>query len=140
VIGALLLGTALAADWAPPIEELEHPTYQDARGQQVRWSEVRQIASHTDAPGRVRRRQAGRTVLRAVFAGATVLETWGTVQLVRNDSYWAAPLGAQAGFTGLAAVLLWTRMPQDRREDRALLLDASNAWLRTHPLEPTEAR
>ncbi len=114
-----------------PIEVVKHPRYEDAAGAEVPWSEVRQLARTTGAIGRVRRRRVGRTVLRIALASVTALEVWGTLELARRDSYLAAPLGAQAGVTGLAAILMWTRMPSDLQSDRAELLEAANARLST---------
>ena len=117
-----------------PITELEHPRYVDAAGAPVSWSEVRALSAESGALGQVRRRRLGRTVLRVVFAAATAVEVWGVNEIARRprppDSHvpWTVyPLAAQASLTGLCEVLLWTRAPQDRIEDRALVLDAANA-------------
>ena len=109
-----------------PITELDHPRYLDALGEPVSWSEVRSLSADTGALGQVRRRRLGRTVLRLTFAVATVAEVWGTVELARQRNWAAYPLAAQASLTGLCEVLLWTRAPQDWREDRALVLGAVN--------------
>ena len=95
----------------------------------MKWRDVRKIARGTDAARYVRSRRRGRTLLRAVFAGATAVEVWGTWQLVRRDNFLALPLGAQAASTGAVAILLWTSGPQQRREDRALLLSGANGVL-----------
>lgn len=121
---------ALAAPVAP-IAEVDHPTYRDAAGATLTWGEVRDLAEGSDALRQVRRRRLGRTVLRATFAAATAVEVWGTYQLAqRPDDTLAYPLGAQAALTGLCGVLLWTSLPSDRMEDRALVVDAVNAKLR----------
>lgn len=125
---AVLLGVAAAAP-VGPIVEVDHPAYKDAAGTALTWGQVRDLAEGTDALGEVRRRRAGRTLLRATFAAATAVEIWGTVELAERDHYLAWPLGAQAALTGLCSVLLWTRMPGDRLEDRALVVDAVNARL-----------
>ena len=97
------------------------------------WSEVRALSADSGALGQVRRRRLGRTVLRVVFAAATAVEVWGATEIARQrppgeDIPWVVyPLAAQASLTGLCEVLLWTRAPQDRIEDRALVLDAANA-------------
>lgn len=116
-----------------PITEIDHPRYVDAAGEPVSWSEVRTLAVGTGALGRVRQRRIGRTLVRITFAAATAVEVWGTMELARPivegvpDSWFAVPLGAQATLTGLCGVLSWTRAPQDRMEDRAIVLDAVNA-------------
>ncbi len=119
------------------LRELDHPAYVDEAGAVLTWDEVRGFAEDTDAPRRVRERRLGRAALRLGFAVATAAEVWGTYELARNDSLVAVPLGVQAGFTGLCEVLLWARIPEDRRRDRAIVLDAANARLRT--LAPPEA-
>lgn len=140
----LLFGSmAWAEEPAPPasvparpvgvLRELEHPAYVDEAGTVLVWADVKELAAPTDALARVHQRRAGRTALKVGFAAATVLETWGTLELARQESLVAIPLGVQAGFTGLCEVLLWTRIPEDRRRDRAIVLDAANARLRTIP-------
>ncbi len=113
--------------------ELEHPTYRDAAGTVLRWRHVRQLARGTDGARRVRARRWGRTVLRVLFAGVTAVEVWGTWQLARQENYLALPLGAQAASTGLVATLLWTGAPQQRREDRALIVQSVNQKVRLTP-------
>lgn len=127
----LLLSVAFAgADpLRAPIEEIAHPRYVDAADRPVTWREVRGLARSSDAARRVRARRLGRTVLRVTFAGVTGLEVAAAWSLARNDNYAAVPIGAQAGMTGLCAVLLWTSMPQQRIEDRALLLHGANQVL-----------
>lgn len=120
-----------ATDAGPPpvgrLRELDHPAYVDEAGTVLTWSQVRDLAAPTDALDRVRRRREGRVALHAGFLAATALETWGTWELARQESLVAIPLGVQAGFTGLCEVLMWTRIPTDRRRDRAIVLDAVNA-------------
>lgn len=116
----------LEAEPRTPITELDHPNYLDAAGEPVSWSQIRAWSADTGALGRVRRRRLGRTVLRVAFAAATVAEVWGTTELARHGHWTAYPLAAQASLTGLCEVLLWTRLPQDRIEDHALVVDALN--------------
>jgi hypothetical protein len=138
----MMIAAAWSLAWAaaplpdglqPPLREDDHPTYLDAKEVAVRWSQVRSVARQTDVMRRVRRRRAGRTALRVLFTGAAVAEGFGTAHLVRRDSEWAWVLGAQTGFTALAAGLLWADIPRSQRIDRAEMLDAANAWLRTSP-------
>lgn len=114
-----------------PITELDHPRYLDAAGEPVDWRQIRAWSADTGALGQIRRRQLGRTLLRLTFAAATVAEVWGVVQIARRTeeprNRWPMyPLAAQASLTGLCEVLLWTRMPGDRVEDRAFVLGAVN--------------
>jgi hypothetical protein len=88
---------------------------------------VKSLAKGTEARRTVSQRKVGRAVLRFGFAGATALEVWGGVKLAQADSPVAIPLLIQAAFTGTCAVLSWTRMPGDRREDRALIVNEVNA-------------
>ena len=78
-------------------------------------------------------------MLRVLFAGVTAAEAWGASELARSESPLWAPLALQATMTGGAGVLLWTQMPQDRAEDRALLLQGVNARLRLDGAEATAA-
>ncbi|MCB9685429.1 MAG: hypothetical protein H6735_10350 [Alphaproteobacteria bacterium] len=139
LLGALASAEEPApADIAPTrpvgvLRELDHPVYVDEAGTLLPWVDVRALAAPTDALAHVRRRRTGRTALKVGFAAATALEAWGTYELARQESLVAIPLGVQAGFTGLCEVLLWTRIPEDRRRDRAIVLDAANARLRTLP-------
>jgi len=119
-----------------PLREDDHPRYLDAANHVLRYPRVRELARHTDVMPRIRRRRAGRTTLRVLFTGATVAEAWGTAQLVNQGSTWAWVLGAQTGFTALAAGLLWADIPRSRRIDRAEVLDAANAYVRTAPTPP----
>ncbi len=128
----LAIAPALAAPVAP-IREVEHPRYVDAAGAELTWGDVRELARDTDARRKVTQRRVGRTLLRSVFAGATAVEVWGATELARRDNYLWAPLAGQAALTGACAVLLWTRAPGERLEDRALLLNGLNASLRTRP-------
>ena len=115
-----------------PITEIDHPTYADGAGTPLAWRDVRDLASNTDAVRRVRGRRLGRTVLRFTFAAATAVEVWGTYELARRDNEaLAGVLGAQAGLTGLAEVLMFTGIPGWRVEDRAILLSGANGWVRT---------
>lgn len=79
----------------------------------------------------MRRRRLGRTVLRFTFAAVTAVEAWGAYELARDESVWAYPLAAQAGFTGLCEALMFTGIPSWRTEDRAILLAGANGWVRT---------
>ena len=128
IFGPLL---AFATPPVAPIREVDHPTYVDASGAAVTWAEVHELASHTDALQQIRRRRLGRTVLRFGFAAATAVEAWGAARLFSEDHWLGYPLAGQAGFTGLCGVLAWTSLPQDRQEDRAILVDAANGWSRT---------
>jgi len=133
-----LWAVAMAGDavMVAPLREDDHPTYLDAADQVVTWPQVRDLARQTDAMRRVRRRRTGRGVLRALFTGAAAAETWATVELVNNDNDWAWVMGAQTGFTALAAGLLWADIPRGRRIDRARMLEATNAYLLTAPTPP----
>jgi len=115
----------------PPFEEVDHPTYEDANGQPVDWARIRKLAARTDARRRVRQRRLGRNALRFAFAGVTALEVWGTVRLAERGNYLAVPLAVQAASTGAVAILLWTQMPGDRREDRAILVGGAERVLET---------
>ncbi len=119
--------------WSLPLREDQHPRYLDVRDQPVRWSEIRPIARETDVMRRVRKRRLGRSVLRVLFTSAAVAEGYGTVHLIQRESDWAWVVGAQTGFTALAAGLLWADIPRSRRIDHAEMLDAANAYLRTSP-------
>lgn len=131
----MILACALAAAAEPPlrapISEVDHPRYVDATGTLVDWSEVRSLAANTDALARVRGRRLGRNALRVTFAAVTGVEVWGTLELAREQNYLALPLGAQAAFTGLCEVLLWTGIPGYRTQDRAIVLEGANGWVRT---------
>jgi hypothetical protein len=128
VIGwCLAVAAAQPAPPTGPLRELEHPRYVDEAGTVYTWPQVKDLADPA-ALRRVRERRAGRAVLKAVFAGATAVEVWGTLELAERGSILTAPLGIQAGFTGLAAVLLWAREPSDVRRDRALVVESVNAW------------
>ena len=113
----------------PPFEEVSHPRYQDAEGQPIDWARIRELAASSDARRQVRQRRLGRNVLRFSFAGLTALEVWGTVRLANRGNFLAVPLAVQASATGLAAVLLWTQAPGDRREDRAILIHGAESVL-----------
>lgn len=113
----------------PPFEAIDHPRYQDANRQPIEWKDLRKIAARSDARKRVRSRRVARNVLRFAFAGVTAVEVWGTVRLARRGNFFAIPLGVQASATGAAAILLWTQMPGDRREDRAILLEGAESVL-----------
>ncbi|MEN0061426.1 MAG: hypothetical protein AAGA48_04700 [Myxococcota bacterium] len=135
MITALLAVAALAAPpvpsdpLVPPLDEVDHPRYEDANGQPIDWREIRSLAAKSDARRRVRGRRLGRNVLRFSFAGLTALEVWGTVRLANRGNFFAVPLAVQAAATGGAAILLWTQMPGDRREDRAILLNGAESVL-----------
>ena len=131
-----LLAVVWAAEPTPPIRMTDGPALLDADDRPVAWSAVRDIARETDAMRRVRGRRVGRAALRVLFTGAAAAEVWATTELVQADSDWAWAMGAQAGFTGLAAGLLWADIPRSRRVDRAEMLDAANAWLRVRPTPP----
>lgn len=124
-----------AAEDAPrlPVRELEHPRYLDADDVPIPWSDVSRAARRTDVMKGIRKRRLGKNALRVVFTAATVAEGYGTVRLVENESDWAWALGAQAGLTGLATVLLFTEIPRNRRIERAEMLSAANAWWLNHP-------
>jgi hypothetical protein len=123
----LLVSAAFAeAPVAFPVRELEHPAYLDALDRPLTWQQVKELSRPTDALDRVALRRAGRTTTRAAFLAATALEVWGTYELARRDSWVALPLGLQAGFTGLCAVLSITNAPNARVEDRAIVLGALN--------------
>jgi len=133
----LLAGLAFAADRpttdiVAPLSEVDHPVYEDATGTTYRWPEVKALARGTDERGLVRRRRFSRVLLGLAFAGATVVEVWGGVEIAQSEqSQWLAyPVFAQAAFTGACAVLTFTRMPGDVREDRAIIVNAVNAKLR----------
>jgi hypothetical protein len=111
----------------PPITEVDHPRYVDARGTPVDWSDVRGLAAGSGALGDVRKRVVGRNLVRAMFAGATVLEAWGAAELAERDLWTQYLLGAQAGVTGLCAVVSFTSGIQGREEDRAIVLNEVNA-------------
>ncbi len=120
---------SLAAGAEPlraPIEEVGRARYVDGTGRDVTLQEVRALARGTDAGKQVRSRRLGRTVLRLAFAGVTGVEVAATWSLAKQENFIAVPLGAQAGMTGLCAALLWTSLPQQRVEDRALLLKGAN--------------
>ncbi|MCA9494661.1 MAG: hypothetical protein KC621_32255, partial [Myxococcales bacterium] len=129
MFGAMALAEDLPVRPVGVLRELDHPSYVDEAGTVLPWVDVKALAAPTDALGQVRARRAGRTALKVGFAAATALEAWGTWELARRDSLVAIPLGIQTGFTGLCEVLLWTRIPEDRRRDRAIVLDAANARL-----------
>jgi len=136
----MLLGAlaAVAAEptWVAPLREDDHPTYVDAADQVVAWRAVSGLARNTDVMPRIRRRRFGRNTLRVLFTGAAAAETWATVSLVQSNNDWAWVMGAQTGFTALAAGLLWAEIPRRRRIERAMILDAANAYLRTAPTPP----
>ncbi|HHO49409.1 MAG TPA: hypothetical protein ENK18_00725 [Deltaproteobacteria bacterium] len=129
MIFVLSVAASGAEPFRAPIEEISHPRYEDGAHRPVAWGEVRSLARGSEAARRVRARRLGRTVLRVTFAGVTGLEVAATWSLARDDNFAALPLGAQAGMTGLCAVLLWTSLPQQRLEDRALLLHGANQVL-----------
>lgn len=110
----------------PPLAEIEHPRYTDAVGTQLTWGEIRDLSSSTDALRDVRHRKLGRTLVRTMFIAASTAEIWGTWQLARDQRWLAYPLGAQATVTSLCAVLSFTAAPQDRVEDRAIVLRGAN--------------
>ena len=114
----------------PPIREIDYPNYVDAAGAQLTWPEVRELSAGTSALGEVRRRRIGRTLVRAMFAGATAVEAWGTWKLATEEKWTAYPLGMQTGFTGLCAILSITSAPHDIQADRALVLGEVNGALR----------
>ena len=132
--------TVLGVGWALaqegplrlPVRELEHPRYLDANDTPVPWREVAAVARRTDVMGGIRRRRLGKNVLRVLFCGAAAAEAYGTVKLVERESDWAWVLGAQAGLTGAAGVLLFTEIPRNRRIERAEMLRAANAWWNDH--------
>lgn len=127
VIG-LVLGAAIARadDPALPIRELDHPRYLDAVDRPVTWEEVHDLARPTGALRQVALRRAGRTAIRVALFAATAVEVWGTIELARDESWVALPVGIQAGFTGLAGILSITGAPGARVEDRAIVLNAVN--------------
>ena len=131
-LAALVAGAATPTDsegvhtFTPPISEIDHPQYVDAAGMPVAWRDVKVLAKGTEERRIVRQRKFGRTVLRIGFAGATALEVWGGVKLAQDDSPVAIPLLIQAAFTGTCAILSWTRLPGDQREDRAMIVNAVN--------------
>lgn len=129
MILAALVSWAAAQELRPPIREIDHPRYADASGRPLHWREVKDLARGSDALGQVRRRRAGRTVLRVLFAGTAGVEVWGTYQLARRDDWVALPLGVQTAATSLAAVLLWTNLPSQVLEDRALVVEGANGVL-----------
>jgi len=132
-LAALGAGAATPTDaeglptFTPPISEIEHPRYVDATGMPLGWRDVRSLAKGTEERRLVSRRKVGRFVLPLTFAGATALEVWGGVKLAQDDSPVAIPLLLQAAFTGTCAILSVTRIPGDRREDRALIVNAVNS-------------
>ncbi|MEZ4236694.1 MAG: hypothetical protein R3F59_11175 [Myxococcota bacterium] len=122
---------ALAAP-QPPLVEIDHPRYADALGEPLDWDEVRDLARGTGALGQVRRRRAGRWVLRGLFAGATATAAWGTFELARLDegrNWPALPLGLQTASLGLCEVLLWTNTPSAILEDRTIIVGGANRAL-----------
>jgi hypothetical protein len=124
----LAASLALAQDLPQPagdLRELDHPRYVDEAGVVYRWDDVRAM-SDRDARRKVTARRVGRAVLEVAFASVTALEVWGTAELVERRSILAAPLGIQAGFTGVAGVLLLARAPSDARRDRAILVGSVN--------------
>jgi hypothetical protein len=128
-VTGLWCALAAAAEPAPTgaLRELDHPRYVDEAGVVFDWGQVRSLADPS-ARRAVHARRAGRFTLGVVFAGATALEVWGTTELAERGSILTAPLAIQAGFTGLAGVLLWTRLPSDVRRDRAIVLESVNGW------------
>jgi len=131
-LAALGAGAATPTDsdglpaFTPPISEIDHPRYVDAAGMPVAWRDVKSLAKGTEERRIVSQRKVGRAVLRVGFAAATAVEVWGGVKLAQNDSPVAIPLLIQAAFTGTCAILSWTRMPGDKREDRAMIVNAVN--------------
>ncbi len=123
-----MIWAAVAAAQSVPVgdvRELQHPAYVHEAGVVFPWRDVRALAA-PESRGEVRGRRFGRAALKVVFAGATALEVYGAWKLAEQDSIAAIPLGVQAGFTGLAELLLWSRIPSDRRVDRAIVLDDVN--------------
>lgn len=130
--GLAFAGESVEREIVAPVTEVSHPMYVDAAGATVRWPDLRQLSRKTDERGLVKRRRLGRTFLGLAFAGATAVEVWGGIQLAQDERVrWVAyPVFVQAAFTGACAVLTWTRLPGDVREDRAILLNGVNAKLR----------
>jgi hypothetical protein len=127
VIVAWSLAASAQTQPTGALRELQHPSYVDEAGHVYDFGELRSLAD-PEALTRVRNRKVGRAVLKAVFVSATAVEVWGTYELAQRGSILTAPLGIQAGFTGLASVLLWTRGPSDVRRDHALIVDSVNGW------------
>jgi hypothetical protein len=130
----LLTAVALAADPVSlrgPISEIDHPRYADAGGTTLTWAEVKELSAPTDSLAQVRRRRLGRTLVRTMFLSATALEAWGTLELSRMPKARLGTymLAGQTAFTGVCAIVSFTSAPNDRLEDRAIILQGANQVL-----------